>query len=216
MFNPKISHMKLKLFFLLVFTAASVLVFGQDYNPVKVGLGLGYARPGGEGSKGGFLMYLEPAYRVNDQIAVGLRLEAALMARVAVVANSTSGSASADVSANASYTLNGQYYFGASSFRPFAGLGFGLYSLASVSASVSSSGTGSATEEVAAANKIGFYPRVGFDVGHFSMNLEYNVIPKTTATVVVASGTGTTTAESTIKNNYLGFKLGFFFGGGRK
>ncbi|MFZ5973744.1 MAG: outer membrane beta-barrel protein [Bacteroidota bacterium] len=197
---------------LCAFTATA-----QEYKPVKVGIGLGYASPAGEGSKGGALFYLEPAYRVNDQIAVGLRLEGAVVGRVAVVANSTSGSAEAEVSANASYTANGQYYFLNGTFRPFAGAGFGVYSVASAKVSGSSSGSGSASSEVGGGTKFGFYPRLGFDLGHFSFNLEYNVIPKTETTVIVADGSGgTSTAQSTVKNSYLGVKFGFFIGGGRK
>ncbi len=205
-------HVWVAVLMLCAFSAAA-----QEYKPVKVGLGLGYASPAGEGSKGGVLLYLEPAYRINDQIAVGLRLELAAMARVAVVGDASGGSADAEVSANGSYTLNGQYYFLNGTFRPYAGLGVGLFSMASATVSSSTSGSGSASTEVSGDQKIGFYPRLGFDLGHFSMNLEYNIIPKTESTVVVVDGNGTTsTATSTVQNSYLGIKLGFFIGGGRK
>jgi outer membrane protein W len=207
--------MKKSLLLVFLMTAVIAAVSAQEYKSFRVGLGLGYASPGGEGSKGGVLFYLEPSYRVNDQLAVGLRMEGAVVGRVAVVANSTGGSAEAEVSANGSYTVNGQYYFSNNTFRPFAGLGLGIYSLASAKVSGSSSGTGSGSSEVSAGSKFGFYPRVGFDLGHFTMMVEYNIIPSTTANVVVTSGTGTTTAESETKNSYLGIKFGFFIGGGK-
>ncbi|HRX01299.1 MAG TPA: outer membrane beta-barrel protein, partial [Cyclobacteriaceae bacterium] len=123
--------MKKALILTILFGAAVLTASAQEYKPVKVGLGLGYASPGGDGAKGGVLLYLEPAYRVNDAIAVGLRLESAVIARgVTVTSGGTSVSSDAEVKANASYTVNGQYYFSNNSFRPFAGLGLGIYSLA--------------------------------------------------------------------------------------
>lgn len=211
--------MKKTLLLIILFGAGIMIAQAQEYKPVKVGIGLGYASPGGSGAKGGVLFYLEPAYRVNDQIAVGLRLESAVMARgYSISGTSTSSNVDLSVSANGSYTVNGQYYFSNNTFRPFAGLGFGIYSLASVKASASS-GTGGSTssaEVAASASKFGFYPRVGFDLGHFNMMIEYNIIPSTKSDVVISTGTGTTTATSESKNSYLGIKFGFFFGGGKK
>jgi len=187
----------------------------QDYKSVKVGLGLGYASPGGEGAKGGVLVYFEPAYRVNDAIAVGLRFESAVMARGLVVSSGgVTAVSEAEVSGNASYTVNGQYYFLNGPFRPFAGLGFGIYSLASSSVSVS--GTSTSVTASASSSKFGFYPRFGFDLGHFVMQLEYNIIPSTSAEVSVTTGTGTSIITSESKNSYLGIKMGFNIGGGKK
>ncbi len=209
-----------KCLLLLGFFAAVILTANaQEYKPVKVGIGLGYASPGGDGAKGGVLFYLEPAYRVNDMLAVGLRLESAVMARgYSISGTSSSSSVDLDVSANSSYTINGQYYFSNNSFRPFAGVGLGIYSLAAVKATASSGtgGSSSSAEVSASASKFGFYPRLGFDLGHFTMQLEYNIIPSTKSEVVVSTGTGTTTATSESKNSYLGIKAGFFFGGGKK
>jgi outer membrane protein W len=213
----------MKKFFLplVLFAAISTLtVQAQDYKPFRVGLGLGFASPAGEGAKGGVLFYAEPSYRVKDNIAVGLKGELAVMLRgTTVVQSGTTSAASGKVSAAGSYTVNGQYYFMNSGFRPFAGLGLGIYSLASASFAATSSGsssTSSSSDAVSAGTKFGFYPRIGFDAGHFTLNIEYNIIPKSTNSFTVNTGTGTTTATSETKNNYLGFRLGFFIGGGKK
>lgn len=204
-----------KIQLLLLITVAAISVQAQDYKPVKVGIGLGYASPGGSGAKGGVLFYLEPAYRVNDKIAVGLRLESAVMARgVDISGTSASTAVELDVTANGSYTVNGQYYFSNNSFRPFAGLGFGIYTIASAKSSTTS--TTSTSSVSVSANKFGFYPRFGFDVGHFTMQLEYNIVPSTKSTAIIVTGTSTSTIASESKNNYLGIKAGFFFGGGKK
>ncbi|MGC1241062.1 MAG: hypothetical protein WA874_05725 [Chryseosolibacter sp.] len=177
---------------LILVTAAGS--FAQEFKAFRVGTGLGYAMASGKGAKGGVLWALEPGYRVNDQILANFRIEGAVIGRG--YADETS--ASVDVAALGSYSLNGQYYFNNNNFRPFAGLGVGLFSLAAVS--VDASAGGGSTEAVAAANKVGFYPRLGFDAGHFTLNLDWNIVPETNG----------------IKNSYIGIRFGGFFGGGRK
>ena len=165
----------------------------QDYKPFQLYLGLGYAVPADGG--GGILFDIEPAYRLNDNIAVGLRLESAAMAKVV-------GTTEASVSGVGSYTLNGKYYLGSSNFRPYVGVGLSLFALGQVSVD----GAG-ATGNVEAGTTFGFYPRIGFDVGHFNINLDYNIVGSTQ----VEGGTG---SGGDIKNSYIGIRIGgFFFGG---
>jgi outer membrane protein W len=211
-----------KLLLLLVFfaVAGTVAVHAQDYKPFRVGLGLGYASPAGDGAKAGVLFYLEPSYRVMDKFAVGLKLEWAVMARAASYSSNGQNYAyDGKVSAAGSYTVNGQWYFRDSGFRPYAGLGLGLYKLAS--ASVSGFGNGNTqvsnqSDAVSGGTKFGFYPRIGFDAGHFTMNIEYNIIGASTDTFQVDNNGTVTTAKVDQKNNYLGVRLGFFIGGGKK
>lgn len=207
--------MKRVLLTICIIVGATLSSMAQEFNPVKVGFGFGYASPGGEGAKGGVIVYLEPAYRINDAIAIGLRFEAAAMARSVVLSGGgTTLVGETEVQGNASYSLNGQYYFMGGSFRPFAGAGFGLFTLASQTASVS--GTGGSVTATASNNKFGFYPRVGFDMGHLTLQVEYNIIPANEAEVSVTVGTVTETLSSKSTNSYLGVKLGFFVGGGKK
>jgi len=163
------------------------------FKPFKVDLALGYAVPGGSGAKGGVLFAVEPKYAVNNNITLGLRMEGAVMARAAT--SSTGEEFVGDVKASGSYLATGDYYFNTNSFRPFAGIGVGLFSNAAVSVDTYN-GT---AEEVASSNKFGATPRVGFEAGHFRMAIEYNIVGKT----------------GSINNNYLGIKIGAFIGGGR-
>ncbi|MBL6448880.1 outer membrane beta-barrel protein [Fulvivirga sp. 29W222] len=182
----------------------AVAVNAQEYKPFKLGLGLGYASPSDGG--GGVLFEVEPAYRLSDEIAIGLRLGSAAMARAI-------GATEGSVSGNASYTVNGQYYLSNEKFRPYVGVGVGVFSLASVSSSVTIGGT-TATAAASSESKIGFYPRVGFDLGHFNVNIDYNIIGASSPDVVVTGGTGTVEVDD-IKNSYLGVRIGAFFFGGR-
>lgn len=195
--------MKNVFFSFILLCATIATVNGQNYKPFKLGIGIGYAMPSDGG--GGVLFEIEPAYRISDEIAVGLRLGSAAMARAI-------GESEASVSGNGSYSVNGQYYLSNGSFRPYVGVGVGVFALASGSATVNTT-SGSATASAASETKIGFYPRIGFDLGHFNINLDYNIIGASTPDVVATSGT---VEVDDIKNSYLGIRIGGFFFGGRK
>jgi len=185
---------------------------GGQFNPFKVDLAIGAAIPQGTGAKGGVLFALEPKYAVMNQLSVGLRLEAALTARG--FTSSDGGSASAKVAAASSYLATGDYYFSNNTFRPFVGAGVGIFQLASASFDDSQDngaiGTGSAT-------KFGGMIRAGFEVKHFRLGIEYNLVGNSSQSETSMDGTGNTVTNTvSSKNSYLGIKLGFFIGGSRK
>src|SRR4051812_42265240 len=100
-----------KLSFVLAFVAATVAVNAQSktFKPFKFDFAAGYAIPGGSGAKGGFLFAGEPKYAINDNITLGLRFEAAIMARATW--DATTGTyMSGSVKAQGSYLLTGDYY----------------------------------------------------------------------------------------------------------
>jgi outer membrane protein X len=140
------------------------------FNPWKVDLSLGAAIPQGQGSKGGGLFVLEPKYAVVDQFWVGLRIEAAVMARS--FAYSDGSSSSTSVSASASYLVTGDFYFTTTNFRPFIGGGAGFFRLASATVD----GYSGSSSDIASTAKFGAMLRAGFEIGHFRMGAEYNLI----------------------------------------
>ncbi len=178
-----------------------------DFAPFKVDIALGAAVPQGSGSKGGVLFAIEPKYAVMPEVSVGLRIEGAVVARGFAYSDGSYGSGS--VSASGSYLATGDYYFTNMAFRPFAGAGVGIYSIAS--ASVDENGNTAAT--YGATTKAGGMVRAGFELGHFRFGLEYNVVGKTTMNGEDQYGNPTTISS---KNSYLGVKFGFFIGGGRQ
>jgi len=174
--------------------------YAREFKPFKVGIGIGYAVPGaGEGAGGGFLGYVEPAYRATDQVQVGLRLEGAFMVRGVEGVNDRD--VSGDASSVASYTLNSQYYFNNQNVRPFVGAGIGLFSLAATEFNTAANDP--RADEVGAQTRFGFYPRIGLDAGHFTLTLDYNFIPPTD----IPDG-------GEVRNNYLGIRAGINIGGG--
>lgn len=195
--------MKKLVLLVVIFTVAVGSSLGQDFKKFKVGIGIGYGQPS-DGS-GGILIYLEPAYRVMDQLSIGLRIESAAFLDKPISGTSiTTGAYGVG-----SYTLNGQYYFSNNNFRPFVGAGLGMFTVAAASADL---GSGSVTIN-AATTLFGFYPRVGFDFGHFNFSIDYNILPAQTAQVDLgALGIQTQTSNYT----YIGIRLGASIGGGRK
>ena len=59
--------------------------------------------------------------------------------------------------------------------------------------------------------------RAGFEVMHFRLGIEYNLIGNSSESQTFTDGTGNTVTNTvSSKNSYLGIKLGFFIGGSRK
>lgn len=138
----------------LLFALGTIVSFSaiaqskSDLKPFKVDLSLGYAIPGGSGAKGGVLFAVEPKYAVVSNISVGLRMEAAVVARFSGY-DAEGYPNNASVKAAGSYLATGDYYFSDNySFRPFAGAGAGIFSLAGAEVN-STQGTVSAGSNLA-------------------------------------------------------------------
>jgi hypothetical protein len=177
------------------------------FNPLKVDVSLGGAIPQGVGAKGGGLFALEPKYALADQFWIGLRVETAVMVRTFTYSDGSSSTT--NVSASGSYVFTGDFYFTTSDFRPFIGVGTGLFRLASVSVDDNYGDNSS----IASTYKFGGMVRAGFEAGHFRLGVEYNLIGNTVLqSYDYNSGN---TVNSPFKNSYLGIKAGVVFGGRR-
>jgi hypothetical protein len=188
----------------------SLSVKGQDavlLKPFKVDLSIGYAIPGGEGTKGGILFAFEPKYAVIPNLAVGLRMEGAIIAKFN--GYDEDGNAMATkVKAAGSYLATGDYYFTNNyALRPFAGAGAGIFSIAAMEVD-------SDNGNVSGGSKFGGMVRAGIEAGHFRLGLEYNIVPKTTYEGYDSDGNYVTGLSSS--NNYIGIKIGACIGGGKK
>ncbi|MEO8111328.1 MAG: outer membrane beta-barrel protein [Ginsengibacter sp.] len=139
------------------------------FKKFKVDVSFGYAIPqvsaGAGGTKAGALFAVEPKYAVLDELAVGLRIEAAVTARIDN--NNESGNAKA----NASYLATGDYYFSNNKFRPFLGAGAGVFTFASVDFD-----SNTTIEDIPTNSRFGFMARGGFEYGHLRVGAEYNFV----------------------------------------
>jgi outer membrane protein W len=166
------------------------------FKKFKVDISVGYASPSSsssssQGSKfnGGALFAIEPKFAVIDPLAIGVRVEAAVIAHIY---NNNNNSNNSNGKANLSYLLTADYYFTKSSFRPFIGAGGGIYSTATIDSNVVNSNSSS----VPYTSQFGFMARAGFELGHLRIGAEYNFVSNNAS--------------------YLGLKIGVCIGGGRK
>ena len=157
----------------------------NTFKKFKVDLSLGYAVPQGSATKGGVIFVIEPKYAVIPQVSVGLRMEGAALASIDASGNN------GNVTVLGSYLATGDYYFNNNKFRPFGGVGTGVYTTASASINY-----GSTTVTQEATSQFGFMARGGFEYGHLRFGVEYNFLKQNAG--------------------YLGIKLGVCIGGGRK
>ena len=202
--------MKNLLAIFILFSTISLSTKGQDavnLKPFKVDLSIGYAIPGGEGTKGGIVLAVEPKYAVIPNFAVGLRMEGAIIAKFSGY-DENGNAMNTKVKAAGSYLATGDYYFTNNyALRPFAGAGAGIFSLAGIEVNSSS-------ENISGGSKFGGMVRAGIEAGHFRLGLEYNIVPKTTFEGYDSDGNYVTGLTSS--NNYIGIKIGACIGGGRK
>jgi hypothetical protein len=180
----------------------------SDLKPFKVDVSAGYAIPGGIGSKAGVLFVIEPKYAVLSNVSLGLRMEAAVIARAGGRFNATGAALDVTLKASGSYIASCDYYFSDNySFRPFAGAGAGIFTIAGAAV------TGTGTQSSGSSSKFGEMIRAGFEASHFRLGLEFNIIPKTNLDGFDANGAATKVDS---KNGYIGIKFGVCFGGGRR
>jgi hypothetical protein len=197
----------------LALTVAVAAQAQSVYKPFKVNLSIGAAVPASNGG-GGVLFSIEPKYGINDQIDVGVRFEGAAIARNVVANGNTS---SGDAQLASSFILTGNYFLSNERFRPFIGLGAGIYGIAGTGFTATSGTGGTSTNgNINAASVFGGMGRVGFKTGHFVLGIEYNLIPNSNSVVYDSNGTNKIGTSVQSKNSYAGFKVGFDIGGGRR
>ena len=191
-----------KLFVIAILLCGILTANAQDFKAFRVDLGLGYAIPK---DGGGVILSVEPKYAVIPNVAVGLRFELAGMAQATyeVVNGQVTKDGSASVKLNGSYLLTGDYYFTNNNFRPFGGLGVGIYNLNGAESNINGT-TSVATNK----NNLGYMLRAGFDVSHFRLAIEYNIAGKMETDIL-----GNDYSSS---YNYLGIKANVYIGGGKK
>jgi hypothetical protein len=173
--------------FALLSKAQSTSAVSTDtYHAFKFDIGLGYAIPSGAT---GSSTKAGATFTLQPHYRLSDDLAIGLRLEGAALGYQNSFGKT-KISVLESYCATGEYYLAKGSFRPFAGAGAGFFNQSSVKAS-----NGNATL-VGGATNFGFFPEVGFEAGHFRMSADYDIAGNS--------------------NNYLAFKIGFFFGGGKK
>lgn len=183
------------------------LTQAQQAGKFRMGLDLGPAIPQNGGI--GALASLEPRINVSDNFNVGLRIGVAALAKDLTLSSPTD-EYTGELAANASIGGTVDYYFnnGQSNFAPYIGGGFGYYGLGAVdidSGSVPDEDLG----ELETTFKWAPMVRAGIELGKFRLGAEYNIVPKSN----LQDLSGQVIGEAV--NQYFGFVLGVYVGGGR-
>ncbi len=185
--------MKTRLILCLI-ALTSISGFSQSFKKVKVGVGFGfpsYFLP--------TLLYVEPGYRINDRWLLTSRIETAFVLTTQNQFTTNSGA------------LIGQYYFSTNkNTRFFVGAGIGWFSLHRYGQSCDCS---IKIEK----DNVGVTPRFGFDIKHFNLTLDYNILPRVeqTTTSLNPGPTGYSSI-SYYNSSFLSLKIGVSIGGGKK
>ncbi|MFN3997094.1 hypothetical protein [Algoriphagus sp.] len=196
-----------KLFAVMLIMFMMQTGFAQQAGGFRFQMDLGAAIPKDGGI--GALVNLEPQILILDNLAFGLRLGMAGLAKDVVYTNSTEDY-DGDIAGNASIVSTLNYYLnnGSSRVAPYVGAGFGYYGLSNIKIEDSNI----AKEDIGdleAAFAWAPMARAGVEVGKFRMGVEYNFIPNSNLQNVNGQVIGQAV------NKYFGFTLGFFVGGGK-
>ncbi|GAB2498630.1 hypothetical protein [Algoriphagus taiwanensis] len=191
--------------------AIFMLAFVQEVAAQRAGgfrfqmdLGAAIPKDGGIGA----LMNLEPQILVKSNLAFGVRFGVAGLAKEVVYFNDPEAY-EGEVGGNASIVGTLNYYFnkGNSRVAPYIGAGFGYYGFSNleVDSNDAPEDVGNLEADFAWAPML----RAGVELGKFRLGAEYNFVPSSDLQNI--SGT----AIGTAVNEYFGFTLGFFVGGGK-
>jgi outer membrane protein X len=187
-----------------------------NYQPVRVDLTLYGAYAAADANAYGGGIALEPKLNLTDQIAVGLRLDAAGFATQRVSVGAT-GSQAVSVSQGAravtAFLAKADWYLTTSTVRPFLGIGVGIYRIGSGTQSVS--GTGSVVQTAGKFQGFGVCPQLGLNLGAFRVAGTYHLIAGGDQVVLTQSVGTSAPTQTKLSKSFFAIEIGGTFGGGR-
>jgi hypothetical protein len=186
-----------------------------SYQPIRVDLTFYGAYAPGDATSWGGGVAIEPKYNATDQLAVGLRFDAAGFVTQDVKVSSGTGNASISQGARAITTVlaKADYYLTTSAARPFVGLGLGLYRIGAGTQSVSG---GTVVQSAGAFRGFGVAPQAGVNFGGFRLAATYHVVMGGDRVIATQAIGASAPTEVKLSKNFLSFELGGTFGGGRR
>ena len=196
-----------KLLTIIIVLLAVKTAYSQQTDRFRFQMDLGAAAPKGGGI--GALVNFEPQILVRRNIALGLRMGVAGLAKD-VIYYEIPKDYTGELSANATISGTANYYFnyGKGKAAPYIGGGFGYYALSSVdiqTTDIDADDLGVLKANFAWAPML----RAGVELGKFRIGAEYNFVPKSDLQNIAGEVVGRSV------NEYFGFTIGYFVGGGK-
>ncbi|MEP0711186.1 hypothetical protein [Algoriphagus sp.] len=197
-----------KILTVLFIVALSGAAMAQQKGRFRIDLEAGPAIPKEGGI--GFLFHIEPKINVADNMSVGIRFGSTALAKDVTYFNITEDY-EGEIAGNISVSGTFDYFFHkeGSNLAPFIGAGFGYYALSSIDVNSDDFNSPDNFGDLEANFKWAPMLRAGLELGKFRMGAEYNFIP----TSDLQNASGQVIGEAI--NQYFGFTLGAFIGGGR-
>ena len=157
---------KYLLLLVLTFSTSFLTAQAENYGRFEWDLiQIGYASPVGDGFDGGFALGTEVRYNITDDLSAGLNFEIAGFW-------DDLGNNLVRIGSAATYNVTGDYYFvSQGSVRPFVGASAGVYGSGQIVTTVNSDID---DDDISVASTLGVGPRVGIELGHLRVALEYN------------------------------------------
>ena len=177
-------------FFLTAIFTNCVFAQSELFRPFKVDTGIEFNISTNEEASNGMGFYISPIYNPTDRLSIGPRFGFGYTGSGTI--NLGIGSVEVGATHMFSFLMLVDYYLSTERVRPFVGMGIGMYkrSEATIKTSI-----GLVDISRNAKSNFGVKPRVGLNVGHFKMSVDYNF-------------TGDQIYD------YIGFTLGVDIGGG--
>jgi hypothetical protein len=211
------NRLALPLLAALALAATPALAQTRNYQPIRVDLTVYGAHASADATSWGGGVALEPKYNVTDQLAVGLRFDAAGFVTQDVRVSSGTNEASVSQGARAvtTFLAKADYYLTTTYARPFVGLGMGLYRIGAGSQEVSSGTNVTVVQSAQAFRGFGIAPQVGVNFGGFRLAATYHAVLGGDL-VVATQAVGTTERnEVRLSKSFFSFELGGTIGGNR-
>jgi hypothetical protein len=177
----------------------------EHYEQIRVDVGMTGSSVGVSDRNGvGFVTEIK--VNAHDNIAIGGRVE------IAVMFGGNVGAEELPFGLAASALAKAEYLLGTAAVRPFASFGAGLYSMGSHT--IVDDPNGGSGISTTSGRYFGVAPELGIDLGRLRLAATYNVILGTSVEYRQTSG-GISHRES-FSQNYLSLEMSFRFGGARK
>jgi outer membrane protein X len=202
--------MRLALAALTLLAATPALATSESYQPVRVDTSINFLSGSADIAEYGIGASVEPKYNVTDRLALGLRLEGAVLMPETVSVGAEN--MSMGVRAISTYLAKVDFYLTTSSVRPFVGLGAGLYRIGAME---QSAGSGGVVQRAEAFSGFGIAPQVGVNFGAFRLAGTYHLITGGDRVVLTQAVGEAVPREHTMPTSYFALELGGTFGGKR-
>lgn len=160
----------------------------------------------GTSGRSGAGMVVEIKAYANDWLAIGGRVEVAMMFGGVFGDDELP----LDIAMAASGLLKAEYYILPGQFRPFVSLGAGAYTLGSQRIDSGPNTTGINTQT---GNYLGVAPQVGIDLWRVRLAATYNMI---VGASLEYTETGPTRETNRLSRNYFSLEVSFRFGGRKR